>query len=483
MIHFRCIFFFIGWLLIILSGAMIIPLVMEYTLGNQETAPYFLSAIISLFSGGLLVFSNKSDREVSFGKRDTFLLTTLSWVTLIAFSTLPFLFSSLPISLTDAIFEGVSGMTTTGATVLSELSTMPVGILVWRAMLEWLGAVGIVVMALTIMAELKIGGLELFQSESSDKSEKLMPRIRQMTKIIFLTYVCLTFVCFLILLTLGLPFLDAFCHTLTCVSTGGFANYDASIGHYNSLLIEGTMGLFMVIGGCTQLLFARAWMGRGLQFFQDQQIQTYLKALALFVMSLIVWRLLVTSEDPLTVIIKSFFNITSVMTTTGYSSEDYSAWGPFAMVFFFMLPFFGGCTGSTSGGIKVFRFQVLWSIALVQLKKLRRPHGVFLPSYNGKKISDTIFQSVVGFVLLFLLSFMGLALILGMQGLDFMTALSASCSMITNLGPGLGKVIGPAGNYASFSDNIKWCLMAGMILGRLELLTIFVLFLPSFWKD
>lgn len=483
MIHLRAIFFFVGWLLVILAGAMLIPCLFEYATGGGDALCYIMSSALSLFVGGLFVASNRSDQEIQMGKRDTFLLTTFSWLTLVVFSSMPFLFSKTPLSLTHAFFESVSGMTTTGATILSNIEQLPIGVKVWRAVLHWLGGIGIVVMALTIMAELRIGGLELFHRESSDQSEKLLPRIRQMTRIIFMSYIGLTVVCFVFLCVLGLSFVDAFCHALSCISTGGFANYDASIGHYNHLPLELVLGVFMVIGGCPQLLFARIWTGKFKQFFQDDQVRAYLKILAFMVLSIALWRILREGGEPFRVLVKTFFNVTSVLTTTGFSSEDYSSWGTYAMVFFFVVPFLGGCTGSTSGGLKIFRLQVMYSLAVVQLKKLRRPHGIFLPKFNGKELSESLFHSVIGFVMLFMMSFMAFAVVLGFLGLDFMTALSASASMLTNIGPGLGEVIGPAGNYASFSESVQWFLMVGMILGRLELLTLYVLLLPSFWRD
>ena len=276
---------------------------------------------------------------------------------------------------------------------------------------------------------------------------------------------------------------DAFCHTLTCVSTGGFSTYDASIGHFNSRLIELIIIVFMFIGGCSQLLFARTFFGKKSFITKDSQFRSYVKGLLLIILATIVWRLVTTDTDPLEVIVKTLFNITAIFTTTGYASEDYMTWGPFAMVLFFILPFIGGCTGSTTGGIKIYRFQVLWSIAETQLKKLRRPHGVFVPKFNGKRLSEDLFSSVAGFVILFVLSFVGLALILAVLGVDFLTAMSAAAAVLTNLGPGLGDIIGPTGNYSTLSEGVKWCLMVGMIMGRLELLTIYVLFLPSFWKD
>lgn len=484
MIHYRSIFFFIGWLLIILAGAMLFPLFFEIFLNGSDVKAYGLSAAITLFLGGLFVSSHKTDHTLTLGKRDTFLLTILSWTISILFSTFPFLFSKINLTLTDAFFESVSGMTTTGATILKDLDHMNVGILVWRAMLHWLGGIGIVVMALTIMADLRIGGMEVFQTDGgADPSEKLFPRIRQITQTIFLSYISITIIGIAALYSVKLSFVDAFCHTLSCISTGGFANYDSSIGHYKSLPVELILTGLMVIGGLPQLLFARLWVGKYTSLLEDSQLKIYIKTLIFIVLSISLWRILNGRDPALSILVHTLFNITSVMTTTGFASENYLTWGPFAVILFFILPFIGGCTGSTTGGLKIFRLQVVWTVIVVQLKKLRRPHGIFLPKFKGKELSEGLVQSVIGFVMLFFLSCFGLALILSFLGLDFITAFSGACSMLTNLGPCLSPLVGPEGTYTNFEPVVKWCFMIGMIFGRLELLTLYILFLPSFWKD
>jgi trk system potassium uptake protein TrkH len=484
MIHYRSIFFFIGWLLVILAGAMLFPLVFELTSQGQDAKAYGLSMAVTLFLGGLLVSSHKTDHSLTLGKRDTFLLTLLSWTFSILFSTLPFLLSNANLSLTDAFFESVSGMTTTGATILTGLDHANVGILIWRAMLHWLGGIGIVVMALTIMADLRIGGMELFQADGGvDPTDKLFPRIRQITQTIFLSYISVTIIGIAALYSAKLSFVDAFCHTLSCISTGGFSNYDASIGHYNSLPVELILTALMIIGGLPQLLFARLWVGKYTSLFEDSQLKTYIRILIFVVLSVSLWRILNAREPSFPILVHTLFNITSVMTTTGFASENYILWGSFATILFFILPFIGGCTGSTTGGLKIFRLQVIWTVILVQLKKLRRPHGIFLPKFKGKELSESLVQSIIGFVMLFFLSCFGLALLLSFLGLDFITAFSGACSMLTNLGPCLSPLVGPEGTYAHFTNDVKWLLMIGMIFGRLELLTLYILFLPSFWKD
>jgi len=456
----------------------------DFFTGSPDYRVYLLSQFIMVFFGTLLVFSNKSASEIDFDKRDSFLLTTMAWLSGIGFSSLPFMLSSINIGYTDALFEAVSGLTTTGATVLKGLDSMPKGILFWRSMLQWLGGIGIVVMALTLLTDMRVGGLELFQSESSDRSEKFLPRIAQITKVIFTTYLTLTILCFGILLFLNLDWFDALCHSLTTVSTGGFSTHDQSIGFFKNKSLEYVLVVFMFFGGVTQLLFGHFFTKNWRAFFKDEQIRTYGRISLFFILTTLFWNLAMQREgNVFEVVTKSIFNVVSVVTTTGFVSADYSVWGGVSLMVFFIAPFVGGCTGSTSGGMKVFRFQVLWRVTFAHLQKLRRPHGVFLPKYNGKQISGSIFDSVAAFVILFIFFFVVLAFSLSVFGLDFITTFSAAASMLTNLGPGLGQHIGPNQTYAELVWPVKWILMIGMLLGRLELVTILILLLPSFWKD
>ncbi len=483
MAHFRSIFYLMGWLLLILSASMVPPAIFDFVENVADYKAYLLSASITVFLGVLLVFSNKSGKEIEFDKKDSFLFTTLSWIMAIGFSSLPFLFSSLSLSWTDAVFETVSGLTTTGATVLKNLDTLSKGILFWRATLQWLGGIGIVVMALTFLADMRIGGMELFQSESSDRSEKFLPRMAQITKVILLTYVLLTCLCFLALRGAGMSWFDAICHSFSTVSTGGFSTHDKSIEYFNSSFIECILVVFMFLGGSTQLLFGHFFGKNWRTFFQDQQFQAYCRIVLSAILLIVIWNFLTLNESPGTILTKSTFNVVSAITTTGFESADYNRWGSFPIIVFFFIPFIGGCTGSTSGGIKVFRFEVLWEIILIHLQKLRRPHGIFLPKYKARKISDSVFDSVATFFVLFVFCFALLCLALSCLGLDFLTTLSTAGAMLTNLGPGLGDVVGPTKTYSTLAVPVKWVLMFGMLLGRLELLTILVLFVPSFWRD
>lgn len=484
MAHFRSIFYLVGWLVLILAAAMIPSALIDFFTGSPDYKIYLFSQAIMVFLGVLFVFSNKSAAEIDFDKRDSFLLTAVTWLFGIGFSSIPFLLSSINVSYTDAFFETVSGLTTTGATVLKNLDAMPKGILFWRSMLQWLGGIGIIVMALTLLADMRVGGLELFQSESSDRSEKFLPRITQIAKVIFITYLSLTLLCFLALIALQLNWFDALCHSLSTVSTGGFSTHDQSIGFFQNKALEYVLMFFMFFGGVTQLLFGHLFTKNWKLFFKDDQIKAYAFLTLFFVLVVTLWNLMVQKDkNVFDTITQSLFNVVSATTTTGFCSGDYNTWGGLALMVFFFAPFIGGCTGSTAGGIKIFRFQVLWRVTSIYLQKLRRPHGVFLPKYNGKQISGSIFDSVAALVILFVFCFAGLSFCLSLFGLDFITTLSGAASMLTSLGPGLGDHIGPSKTYTDLVDPVKWILMFGMILGRLELVTILILFLPSFWKD
>ena len=483
MVHFRSIFYLVGWLIITLAGAMVPSAILDFIDQSPEYKSYLLSQIVMVFLGVLLIFSNKSSSDIDLDKRDSFLLTGSAWIFAIMFSSLPFLLSSNTESITDAFFETVSGLTTTGSTILTDLDHLPRGILLWRSMLQWLGGIGIIVMALTILTDMRVGGLELFQSESSDRSEKFLPRIAQIAKVIFMTYFVLTVLCFVSLILLNVSWFDAVCHSLTTISTGGFSTHNASVGFFNSPLVEYVLVIFMWSGGVTQLLFGYFFTRNWKSFFKDDQVKAYVKISFFFVIVMCIWNVMHQTGDVFSIITKSFFNVISASTTTGFSSENYSSWGGFAWVVFFIAPFIGGCTGSTSGAIKVFRVQVLWRITSIHLKRLRRPHAVYLAKYNGKQVSESVFDSVASFVMLFIFCYIFFCFLLSFLGLDFQTAMSSSAAMLTNLGPGLGDQIGPSSTYASFSPSVKWVFMIAMLLGRLELVTIIILLMPSFWRD
>jgi trk system potassium uptake protein TrkH len=355
--------------------------------------------------------------------------------------------------------------------------------LLWRALLQWLGGTGIIVMAMTILPILRIGGMQLFRNEFSDRSEKILPRVSQIASAILSIYFLFTLICTILLHLAGMKWFDAICHAMGTVSTGGLSTKDLSVGAFHSLSIELILIVFMLIGGTTFILFVKLWHRNFKAVWHDSQLRAYLGIIGIATLLSTVWLMIHQDFDFLSGLRHSIFAVVSVITSTGYTTEDYNLWGSFPLVLFFVLSLIGGCTGSTAGGIKIFRFQVLFAVALSHMRQLRRSHGVYLPTYQSQKISENISTSVFTFITLYAFCLIMLAGGLSVCGLDFITSLSGAASALGNLGTGLGPLIGPNGTMASLDIAPKCLLMVGMILGRLELLAILILFMPSFWKD
>jgi trk system potassium uptake protein TrkH len=454
-----------------LAVAMCLPAIFDLIIGNPNWQVFLLAAALTLFIGIMLVLMTWDNvRKISI--RQAFVLTTVVWVVIPSFAALPLAFADLQLSYTDAFFEAMSGLTTTGSTVMLGLDSTPPGILLWRALLQWLGGIGIIAMAIVILPLLQVGGMQLFRMESSDTSDKVMPRTTQIVTYISVLYVALTALCAVLYWTGGMSGFDAVTHAMTTIATGGFSTHDASVGYFNSPAIDATATMFMLIGGMPFVLYLQALRGAPLRLIRDSQVRWFLATVVIAVLSM--WFYL--EGDLEGQVFKNFFrvafNVVSVITGTGYSTEDYSAWGPFAVSVLFFLMFVGGCAGSTTCGIKIFRFQVLYATAKNQMYRLLQPHGVFIP----------VTESVMGFFFLYALAFAVIAMGLGLLGLDFLTAASGAATAISNVGPGLGPRIGPAGTFATLPDAAKWLLSFGMLLGRLELFTVLVLLLPSFWR-
>lgn len=482
MIQYRLIIFVVGVLLSITAGFMMIPLFVGWCSGDSDWIFFALSAMITGFFGIALTLACKADTEITMGIRETFLLTVMSWIFLCLFSSLPFFLSDAA-SFTDSLFEAVSGLTTTGATIFSDLNYSSSGILLWRALLQWLGGIGIVVMALAILPILKIGGMQLVRSEFSDRSEKFMPRITQVTKAILLTYIIISFACALSLWCAGMKPFDALCNMMSTVSTAGFSTSDASIGVFENPIIEAIIIIFMLIGGSTLLLFTQLLRGDIKPLLKDSQTRHYFFMILSGVIIMTCWLWLAEKHQFWTALRYGAFTVVSIITTTGFTITDYSTWGSFALICLLLFMFVGGCTGSTSGGIKIFRFQILFQAAKLQIYQLRRPHGIFVPIYNYQPIGETAFVSVLAFFALYIFCYCILVVGLSLCDLDLITCLSGGATILGNVGPGLGPIIGPSGNFSILPDFAKWLIMAGMIVGRLELLTFLILFTPTFWKN
>lgn len=471
-----------GLFLLALSAAMIPPLSIDFFYDDPNWHAFAISIAVTIFSGLLLVFANRPVGPIKLSVRDTFLLTALNWLIVAFYSALPFIFSNSTTTLTDSFFEAISGLTTTGASVIEGLDLTSPGIVLWRSLLQWFGGIGIIIMALTVMPILRIGGMQLFRNEFSDRSEKILPHVSQIANAILSTYVAFTLLCGALLWLAGMDILDAVCHALSTISTGGFSTVSTSIASFDNPLVEIIMIIFMLVGGITLILFVKFFQGDFKSLFLDSQVRVFLGIAALSSLALTLWRY--NEGVPfIKALRESTFNAVSVLTTTGYSSTDYHLWGSFPVMIFFTLMMLGGCTGSTSGGIKIFRYQIMFSVARSQFAQLRRPHGIFLPTYNKSTIPEGIFTSVFTFFALFVICVGLMSLTLSLYGLDFITACSAAVASLNNIGPGLGSLIGPDATYSFLPDSAKWILMIGMVLGRLEYVTILILLSPGFWRD
>ncbi|MEE9299669.1 MAG: TrkH family potassium uptake protein [Alphaproteobacteria bacterium] len=482
MTDFRPILLVIGVLLTTVALAMLFPAIADSIDGNSGWRVFLASALVSLFIGVSLVLVNRGE-PAKLSVRQAFLLTALSWIFISAVAALPFVFADLGLSYTDAFFEAVSGLTTTGSTVIVGLDDAPPGILLWRAILQWLGGIGIIIMAVAVLPMLQVGGMQLFRTEqAADQSEKVLPRAAQIAGAIGIIYLALTALNAICYWFAGMSTFEAVCHAMTTIATGGYSTSDESIGHFNSTGIEAIATIFMVAGSLPFILYLQAARGRARALITENQVHWFIGIVLACFFAMAAWLASVESYTAGDAFRLSAFNVVSVMTGTGYASADYSLWGTFPVTLLFLLMFIGGCTGSTTGGIKIFRIHVLYTTARVQMLRLLQPHGVFLAHYNGKPIPEGIAGAVMGFFFLFALCFGILAVGLALFGLDFMTCLSGAASALANVGPGLGPIIGPSGSYAPLPDGAKWLLSFAMLLGRLELFTILVLFVPSFWR-
>ncbi len=456
-------------------------MVADAAVGHPDWRVFAGSAALTLFVGVTLILTSRAPRT-RFSVRQAFILTAASWLVLTTFAALPFAFADLRLSYADAFFEAMSGITTTGSTVITDLDSAPYGILLWRALLQWLGGIGIIVMAVAILPMLRIGGMQLFRMESSDRSDKVMPRITQIASGVGFIYLALTAICALALWWVGLSGFEAATHALTTISTGGFSTSDASVGGFDNLAAEAIITVFMVLGGLPFVLYLQAVRGDPLALLRDSQVRVFISIVVLCIVVTGLWYANAHDVGFGVAFRRVSFNVVSIITGTGYSSADYGSWGGFALGVFFFIMFIGGCAGSTTCGIKVFRFQVLYASAEAQIRQLVQPHGVFVAHFIRRPITEEVAASVRGFFFLFVATFVVLSLLLSAIGLDFVTAVSGAATAISNVGPALGDIIGPAGNFAPLPDAAKWVLSIGMLLGRLELFTVLVLFAPSFWR-
>ena len=480
MSNYKTVFFTLGILQVILGLAMIIPIIIQF-IYNELDSSFISSGIITIIFG-ILFFLSNLDHDKKLNLPQAFLLTALSWLSIAVFGSLPFIFSNLELNITDAFFESMSGITTTGSTIITNLNVAPKSILLWRAILQWLGGIGIIVMAITLMPIMNVGGMQLFKISSNDTAEKILPKSKEISLRLIFIYSILTFSCAFFYKIFGMNFFDSLTHSMTTIATGGFSNYNQSIGYFDSILIETTAMIFILLGSLPFIAYLKFLNGNKKIFFSDTQIKTFFKVVFFSIIILFIY-LLILNQSLLEISIRSIaFNVISILTGTGYVTKDFNQWGDFPLIFFLILMFIGGCAGSTACGIKIFRVQILYYFLVNQLKKIIYPRGVFVIKYDKSNIDDKFMSSVIAFIYLYIIIFFALTAILTLTGLNFVTAISGAATSISNVGPGLGDTIGPNGNFSQLPNFSKWILSLGMILGRLELFAILVLFLPSFWR-
>jgi len=480
MYNYKTVFYTLGTLQIILGVFMLIPVIIQLIYNELDSG--FVSASIITIIFGILFFLTNLDHDKSIDLPQAFILTALSWLSVAIFGSLPFIFSELNLNFTDAFFESMSGITTTGSTVLTDLDNSPKGILLWRAILQWLGGIGIILMAITLMPIMNIGGMQLFKISSNDNAEKILPKSKEVSLRLIIIYSLLTLTCATFYKLFGMNYFDSLTHSMTTIATGGFSNYNDSIGYFNSALIEINAIIFIILGSIPFIAYIKYLNGDKKIFYKDAQINFFLKTILISVIIISVFLLFKSHSSETFLLRQVTFNVVSILTGTGYVTANYSDWGGFPLIFFLVLMFIGGCAGSTACGLKIFRIHILYKFFLMQLKKYIYPRGVFVLKYGENILNEKFISSIISFVFLYIIIFFIITTLLSISGLDFITAISGAATSISNVGPGLGGMIGPNGNFSLLPDFSKWILTVGMLLGRLELFAIIVLFIPSFWR-
>ena len=478
---FRPILNILGLLLCIESISLLIPMSFDLLLGNRDWKQFFYISIIT-FLVGIVLYVGFKKENIIINLRQAFLLTILSWLLIAFFGSLPFIYGSSSLNFTDAFFESVSGITTTGSTVISNLDVLTEGILIWRSLLQWFGGVGIIVLAVAILPTLQIGGMQLLHMEHDDPYEKTLPRINKFIFEIIILYFGLTILCLFSYYFFGMSGFDSLIHSMTTISTGGFSNKSLSFGYFDSHTLEIISIIFMTLGSLPFVVFIKFIHGQKKSIIKDDQIRLFIFLLISIIFISVFWVKHYLNIEWSSALRLTTFNITSILTGTGYTSTNYNNWGGFGLIIVLMIMFVGGCAGSTTGGIKIFRFQILFRGVRLQIKKLTKPHAIFLMKFNKKTVTENTYTSIISFFFIYVLLFILSSLILSLLGSDFLTALSASASAISNVGPGIGEVVGPNGNYSSINEIGKWVLALTMLIGRLEIFTILVLFSKNFWK-
>ena len=478
----RPIGYVIGILLTLLGITMLIPMGIDFSEGRGFVGVFAESALITILTGSFLAIACSNGKSEGLDIQKTILLTTGVWVALPLFGSIPFIIGSTQLSFVDALFEAVSGVTTTGSTVLSGLEDLPKGILLWRGILQWLGGIGIIVVAMVFLPELRVGGMQIFRAEAFDTMGKILPRATTISLQIFVIYLGITIACALSYVAVGMSAFDAIVHSFTTVSTGGFSNYDKSFGHFSEA-VEYVAIVFMIMAALPFVRYVQLVNGNSRAIFSDTQIKTFLvTTLVIATFAFFVLNSLFPGDWE-NAFRKALFNITSIISGTGYSSDNYMKWGGVLVSVIFFIGLIGGCAGSTTCSVKVFRYQLVASAILLQLRKIRYPHRVVVLKYDNRPVAEDVLHSVMTFFVVFFLSLGVLSILLSMTGLDLITSISGAVTALGNIGPGLGDRIGPSGNFMGLNDAAKWLLIIGMLVGRLELMAVYILFTRRFWRN
>jgi trk system potassium uptake protein TrkH len=477
----RPVAYVIGLLTACLGASMLLPMALDLWVGNGHWPAFAESAIITGGVGALVALATTNGVGGRLTIQQTFLLTTGVWLALPVFGALPMYLGATEAAYVDAFFESMSGLTTTGATVFTGLEELPHGLKLWRSMLQWFGGIGIIVVAMVFLPELRVGGMQIFRSESFDTMGKVLPRAVQIAAQIAYFYIGLTMACGVAYVMVGMSTFEALNHALTTMSTGGFSTSDASFGAFQGAP-EYVASFFMILASLPFVRYVQLLSGSAKPLLRDSQLRAYLAAIFGFTIVFTLFRLFVFGDHAEEGFREGLFNVVSIISGTGYASVDYQLWGSFAVAIFFFLGLIGGCAGSTACSVKIFRYQLLFASIKAQIRRIHTPHGIFQPRYDGKPVSEDVISSVMSFFVLFLVSMGVLSVLLGMTGLDFITSVSGAASALANIGPGLGDEIGPAGNFSQINDTAKWLLAGSMLIGRLELLAVYAIFTVRFWR-
>ncbi len=481
MFDLRPVGYVIGLLLAILGATMFLPFLVDLAEGRGHWPVFLQSGLITVLAGGLISLACANGVKQGLSIQQTFLLVTSVWLTLPLFGALPFVFGATEARFVDAVFEAMSGLTTTGSTVFNGLDDLPKGLHLWRGLLQWLGGIGIIVVAMVFLPELRVGGMQIFRAEAFDTMGKILPRATQIASQISVIYVSLTLICALTYIAFGMNTFDATVHALTTISTGGFSTYDASFGAFAGPM-EYVASLFMILAALPFVRYVQLLNGAARPLLIDSQVRVFLLTVLALVLFSTVVLVNIFPQHPEQAFREALFNITSIISGTGYASVDYMGWGPMMISMFFFIGLIGGCAESTACSVKIFRYQLLFSSIRVQLLRISSPNGVFTTRFQGRPVGEDVLSSVMSFFMFFVVSIGVLAVLLSATGLDFVTAISGAATSLANVGPGLGDIIGPAGNFATLNDTAKWLLCAAMLIGRLELLVVYAILTVNFWR-